>query len=38
MIFSKIIVESIENIHAEYYVKGEITKEKFDAIRKELKD
>lgn len=38
MLFSKTIMESIENIHAECYSKGEITKEKFDAIRKELKD
>lgn len=38
MMLSKIIVESIENIHAECYAKGEITKEKFDKIREELKD
>ncbi len=38
MMLSKIIIESIENIHAECYAKGEISKEKFDKTMKELKD
>ncbi len=38
MMLSKIILESIENIHGEFYAKGEITKEEFDKIKEELKD
>jgi uncharacterized membrane protein len=34
--FSEIILKSIENVHAECYAKGEITKERFDKIREEL--
>ena len=38
MMFSETIIKSIENIHAECYAKGEITKEKFDKIKEDWKD
>ena len=38
MIFSPLIIESIEKLHVKYYSKGEITKEELDNIMKVLKN